>query len=209
MNTTSSELIPTQRSLLSRLRDWNDQASWKAFFDTYWRLIYSVARHSGLTDAEAQDVVQETIIAVAKQMPEFKYDPALGSFKGWLLQLTRWRIQDHFRKKQYQQGGQRLPKEETLRTTLLETQPDATGLSLERKWDEEWARNLMEAALARVKAKVSARAFQIFYQHVCKKTSARLVADRLDVKLAEVYYAKYTVSRLLQKEIKHLENQIL
>ena len=49
---------------------------------------------TGLTDAEAQDVVQETMLSVAKQMPRFKYDPALGSFKGWLLQITRRRIAD-------------------------------------------------------------------------------------------------------------------
>ena len=54
--------IPTRYSLLSRLQDWDDQESWRVFFDTYWRLIYSVAARSGLTESEAQDVVQETII---------------------------------------------------------------------------------------------------------------------------------------------------
>jgi len=68
--------------------------AWKDFFDTYWKLIYGVAIKAGLNDAEAQEVVQETIIAVAKQMEGFKYDPKMGSFKGWLLLQTRWRIAD-------------------------------------------------------------------------------------------------------------------
>jgi len=57
-----------------------------------------VAIKAGLNDAEAQEVVQETIVAVAKQMG-FKYDPKIGSFKGWLLHLTRWRIADKMRKR--------------------------------------------------------------------------------------------------------------
>ena len=58
----------------------------------YWRLIYSAAVKSGLSDAEAQEVVQDTVITVAKKMEEFTYDPAVDSFKGWLLYLTRKRI---------------------------------------------------------------------------------------------------------------------
>ena len=95
----SDELIPTRASLIARLKDWQDQSSWQEFFDTYWKLIYGVARKTGMTDAEAQDVVQETMTSVAKHMPGFEYNPAVGSFKGWLLQMTRWRIIDQARKR--------------------------------------------------------------------------------------------------------------
>ncbi len=77
-------LQPTRHSLLSRLRDWNNQDSWQEFFNTYWKLIYAVARKAGLDDAEAQDAVQDTILCVAKEMADFKYDRAKGTFKGWL-----------------------------------------------------------------------------------------------------------------------------
>ena len=82
------EFIPTRRSLLSRLKNWEDQKSWQEFFDTYSKLIYRMAAKAGLTDAESQDVVQETVVVVAKKIPGFKYDPALGSFKSWLLLIT-------------------------------------------------------------------------------------------------------------------------
>src|SRR6185436_3555024 len=100
MTSRPDEIIPTRASLLSRLRNWDDQQSWQRFFELYWKLIYSVARKAGLSDPEAQDVVQETIISVARHMPSFRYDPELGSFKAWLMQLTRWRIMDELRKKQ-------------------------------------------------------------------------------------------------------------
>src|SRR5213592_2844159 len=93
------ELIPTRASLINRLKNCQDQSSWQEFFDTYWKLIYGVARKAGLTDAEAQDVVQETMASVSKHMPTFKYDPAIGSFKAWLLNMTRWRITDQLRKR--------------------------------------------------------------------------------------------------------------
>src|SRR5438552_5806432 len=93
------ELIPTRASLINRQKNWQDQTSWQEFFDIYWKLIYAVARKAGLTDAEAQDVVQETMASVAKHMPTFQYDPAIGSFKGWLLKKTRWCIIDQLRKR--------------------------------------------------------------------------------------------------------------
>src|SRR3954453_22160611 len=95
-----NELIPTRQSLLDRLKDWQNEESWKVFFDTYWRLIYSAAVKAGLSDAEAQDVVQETVISVLKSMPGFEYNAGKGSFKGWLLRLTNWRIGDQIRKRQ-------------------------------------------------------------------------------------------------------------
>src|SRR5207302_1161743 len=61
-------LVATRRSLVDRLANWDDQKRWQEFFDTYWRLIYSTARKSGLTDAEAQEVVQETVITVEKKI---------------------------------------------------------------------------------------------------------------------------------------------
>ena len=99
--------LPTRRTLLSRLKDWNDQASWREFFNTYWRFIYAVAIQSGLNDTEAQDVVQETVITVAKQMPGFKYDRSEGSFKNWLQKTAHWKIRDHLRKRQRDQRDQR------------------------------------------------------------------------------------------------------
>ena len=96
---SSVEFIPTRASLLGRLKDWEDQQSWQDFFNIYWRLIYSVALKAGLSDGEAQDVVQETLVTVAKKIGQFKSDPALGSFKKWLLLITRRRIADQFEKR--------------------------------------------------------------------------------------------------------------
>src|SRR6266487_4571368 len=131
---SANELIPTRQSLLSRLKDWNDQDSWKVFFDTYWRLIYNAAIKAGLTDAEAQDVVQETVISVSKSMPKFQYHAVGGSFKSWLLNLTAWRIVDQKRQRTVGRG-QRRP-DSTNRTAAEERIPESGASDLEAIWNE-------------------------------------------------------------------------
>src|SRR5437879_13779948 len=139
------EFIPTRRSLLTRLKNLDDQESWKDFFDTYARLIYSVAAKAGLTDAEAQDVVQETLIIVARKMPGFRYDPAIGSFKSWLLLITRRRIEKQLKKRMPVKVGQAsrlsgadetpaLVSDDTKRTSTIERVADPKTLGLDAVW---------------------------------------------------------------------------
>ena len=73
--------LATRASLLGRLKNWDDAESWEEFTQTYSRLIYNVARQAGLTEDEARDVVQETLLGVAKKINEFESSPERGSFK--------------------------------------------------------------------------------------------------------------------------------
>ena len=200
--------IPTRPTLLERIKDWNDHAGWREFFETYRSLIYGVARQTGLNDAEAQDVVQETIVAVAKNISDFHYDPARGSFKSWLLQQTRWRVLGYFRKRHYQVDGQRLPREQPLDNAVLEQRDPSLAIDLEQVWETEWERNLLEVALQNIKTEVTPRQYQLFSLHILQELPARLVADRVGVRLAEVYFAKYRISNLLKREVKRLQKSM-
>src|SRR5258706_15052407 len=154
--------IPTRHSLLARMKDWEDQKSWQDFFNTYWRLIYNVAVQAGLTHVEAEEVVQESVIAVSRKMAEFKNDAAFGSFKSWLLLITRRRIADQFRKRA------RFPKplrsDETTRADPMERIADPAASSLEALWDENWEKNLMDVAMQNVKRQASPKQYLVFYQ---------------------------------------------
>ena len=220
--TRTEASLQTRWSLIGRLKDMDDQQSWQEFFDAYWKLIYSVALKAGLSDAEAQEVVQETVISVAKKMPEFKADPAAGSFKSWLLTLTRWRIVDQARKRQAKanpDGGQECPPnrqtgmsalqhgDDSARTSTVDRIPDP-GLDLEAVWNAEWENNLLVAAAERVKRQVDPEQFQLFDFHVLKQWPAIKVARKLGVNLGQVYFAKYKISKLMKKEIRKLERQM-
>jgi RNA polymerase sigma factor (sigma-70 family) len=197
-------LLATRRSLVDRLANWDDQRRWQDFFDTYWKLIYSAAQKSGLTDAEAQEVVQETVITVAKKIDKLRYDPARGSFKGWLLQITRWRIVDQFRKRDGVQT-QDERSDDDRKTATIERLPDLNVVDLDVLWEREWRENLFHAAIARVKKKIDPKQFQIFDCYVRKEWPAQKVAAQLRVSVGQVYLAGHRVSALIKKEVKTLE----
>jgi RNA polymerase sigma-70 factor (ECF subfamily) len=191
---------------LSRLKDWRDAESWQDFFDTYWRLIYGVARKAGLSDAEAQDIVQETVLSVARKIEGFRYDPKVCSFKTWMLQLTRWRIINQLKRRQREASQTPLPIGDPVdRTNVLERIADPAGYNLEAIWDAEWEKNLLAAALERVKRQVAPEQFQIFDLACLEGWPVRKVTQTLGVSGARVYLAKHRVGRLLKKEMKALE----
>ena len=126
-------MYATRRSLLSRMKNPEDHESWKDFFDTYSRLVYSVAMKAGLTNTEAEEAAQETFIALTRKMPEFKYDPAIGSFKNWLIKTTQFKVRDQFRKRKRQlPAGSAQGERSEKRTATIDRIPDPASLNLER-----------------------------------------------------------------------------
>ncbi len=204
-NTANSDrrLLATRRSLVERLTDWQDQRKWQEFFETYWRLIYGVARKGGLTDAEAQDVVQETVLTVAKNIT--KYEREAGSFKGWLLHITRWRIADQFRKRAPAEKQRHARDDSRRGTATIDRVPD--GFDLDAAWEEEWQRNVLAAALERVKRKVDAKHYQIFDCVVMKQWPVSKVAAELRVSVAQVYLVRHRISGLVKRECMAVEKR--
>ena len=198
----------TRHSLISRLRDWRDRASWQEFVDTYWKLIFTVALKSGLSHSEAEEVVQETVISIARKMPSFEYDPSRCSFKGWLKHVTRLRIIDQLRRRRPEtplgnvDGG-------SSGYGFIEQIPDPRGLAIEDLWEQEWQGNLLDAALQRVKAKSKAAQYQAFYMNMVQHIPAREVARMLGMSLGRVYFAGRSLSRMVREECRRLEQASL
>jgi len=202
------ELIPTRATLIQRLKDWQDQSSWQDFFDTYWKLIYGVAIKGGLTAAEAQDVVQETMISVAKHMPTFEYDPAIGSFKTWLLNMTRWRITDQLRKRGPFAAGQPASEDTATGTRTVDKVADPASRDLDALWDAEWEKNLLDAAMATVKRRLDPQKYQIFDLYVNKGWPPEKVAATFGISVDQVYLAKHRTTELIKEEVKRLESKV-
>jgi len=199
------ELIATRTTLLARLKDWGDDSSWQEFFDIYSQLIRNVALKSGLTRAEAEDVVQETMVAAAKHIPSFKYDRKLGSFRHWLLNMSRWRISDQFRRRK------------KLTTQLLDDLADETGqssalvdektLDIDEFWESEWQKTLIEAAINKVKTSLDAEKYQIFDFLVNKQWSPEKVSKRFGISVNQVYLAKHRITELVKIEVERLKEK--
>ena len=198
--------LPTRRSLLSRLGNLEDNDSWREFFETYWKLIYNAAIKAGLSDAEAQDVVQETVLTVSRNIGRFDYDPDVGSFKGWLLKTTRWKILDQLRRRNHDlqrhvqpdaAGGQ----------DLISQVPDPAGNKLDEMWEREWQLNLLDAAMRRIKRQVRPKHFQVFELSCLKNWPPGKVGAALGINIAQVYLIKHRVSALVEKEVRRLQEK--
>lgn len=200
----TSQFEATRKSLIARLNNWEDQKTWDEFYRTYWKLIYSVGLKAGLRSEEAFDVVQETILSIAKQSKKDLYDPEQGSFKTWLMNMTRWRINDQFRKRKKDTANP-YNESDDRKTTMVENMSDPNGQTLEKMWDSEWRKNLTDAALEQIKGQVSPKQFQIFHCYVIEEWESKKVQEQLNVSVAQVYLAKHRVGALFRKELKRLE----
>jgi len=209
----TDELIPTRWTLIKRLKHWDDHESWREFFDLYWKLIYGVALKSGLTPTEAQEAVQETVISVCKNIAGFQADPARGSFKAWLMKLTRWRIIDQVRKRRpeevarFHKAGSH-DADSSAATSTIGRIPDPSANVLEAIWDGEWERNLLSAALEKLERQVNARHYQIFYLHVIKQYPVEKVAQVAGVEPDQVHLVKHRLGMIFRSAIEELEEKM-
>jgi RNA polymerase sigma factor (sigma-70 family) len=210
MQNPDNQLIRTRTSLIERLKNWQDQASWQAFFDIYAKLIFNFALKSGLTATEADDVVQETLISVAKHMPSFKYDRKIGSFKAWLLSMTRWRITDQYR--------QRLPvchshsnsddNPNSTTAITLDGIADPRNLDMEAYWETEWKKTLFEAAMGKLRRSLDPKHYQVFDLAVNKEWPPSRIAKTYRITVDQVYVRKHRVTQAIKEEVERLQEAI-
>ncbi len=199
----------TRPSLLERLKNREDQQSWEEFNRLYRKLILGFAIKAGLTESEAEEVAQETLIAAAKNLAEFRYDPKVCSFKTWVLNLSKWRVTDQFRKRLPVAPRSPSSDEATARTATIDRFADPGRLPLEEIWDQDWRTTLVEAACARIKPQVDPKEWQMFDLYALKGWSARETAKAAGVSIGRVYLAKHRIGRLLKKEMAHCQSRLL
>lgn len=184
--------VDTRSSLLLRMRDLDDEPSWRAFYEIYGGLLYNVSRKTGYSSEDAEDISQQTLLTVAKKLPSFRYNREKGSFKGWLMRVLRSRMIDHSRK------VRRRVSTVSMEDYSMECQgPD----DFELLWDSEWGERLVRIALGRLKQRVAAKQFQIFDAYMIKEWSMEEVMETLGVSQRQVYMAKYRVGAKFREEL--------
>ena len=97
--------------------------SWSEFYRLYFKLVYSHGRRAGLNHSEAEEVAQDVFHSVAESIATFSPQPTRGSFRRWLLNLTRWRVIDYRRQDDVMapRVRARLPEHENAGTSLIMT----------------------------------------------------------------------------------------
>ena len=144
---------------------------------------------------------------MARDIHKFKRDRALGSFKGWLCNLTRWRIADQFRKRTRARAADNTKTGEDFTRLDVAEIPDPAGDGADAVWEQEWQANLLGAAMEKVKHRVREEHYQMFDLYVIQQWPVTKVARTLGVNVGLVYLAKHRISALLKMEMRRLEEK--
>lgn len=196
--------LRTRSSLLRRVTGL-DADSWEEFYLRYRPMILALALRSGLTPAEADEVVQDVFTRLLGLLPQFDPDKMKGSFRSWLLGQARWRIGDKFRERRHAAPA---ADGEATGTGTSPAEGEPTESELERLWDDEWQRYLLTNALRQVQERVSARHFQIFDLYYQQHWSVPRIALELGVNPVTVYVVTHRLTKQLQREVAKLREEL-
>lgn len=188
----------TRASLLVRLRDGGDAGAWQEFVHLYAPVIYGFARRRGLQDADAADLMQEVLRSVSSAAQRLDYDPARGSFRGWLFTVTRNKVYNFLdsRSRRVQGSGDSRVQQR------LEQHADG---KLSADWEADYQRTLAAQAMERVKDEFQAATWQAFLQTAVQGRTPAEVAGRVGLSVGAIYVAKSRVIARLRQEIERMQ----
>jgi RNA polymerase sigma factor (sigma-70 family) len=191
----------TDEGLLQLVKDWRKDEGWQEFYRRYSPAILAHARRSGLTKEQAEDVVQATMLKVARYLPTFEYDRTVCRFRTWLNQVVNQRIMaiwHELRRGKLSQAAWVYLRE----TVAGVANPGADPLA-----QAESEQRMLEVCLARARAGVRARHWQIFEANALQGLSASEVARRHHTTAANVWVVRHRLVRRLRAEWHALLNE--
>ncbi len=191
------ELSATSTDLLREVRCGDSQA-WQQLAAKYTDAIYRWARRAGLPPADAQDVTQEVLGGVVKNLPRFRHDRAGDTFRGWLRKMTQFKVVDYFRRKKRDPGIAAGGTDHLRRTLRVgEPPPESDPGSRRPSCQQQRVREAMVAVQRRCKP----QNWTIFLRIVVDEASPDALADEFGVNCAQVYNVKSRCLRRLREEL--------
>src|SRR5688572_13300091 len=187
-----TDLPRTRLSLLVRLRDAGDAASWRTFVDVYAPAVFAFARRHGLQPADAADLTQDVCRNVSTALRDARYDPDRGRFRGWLFAVVRNQLKMFRRTQSRHPRGAELP-------------PDVADGTDDEAWDLECRRRLFAWACDRVRPTVAPATWQAFWRTAVDGRSGEAVAAETGLSPAAVYLARSRVLAKLRQAVAEVD----
>jgi RNA polymerase sigma-70 factor (ECF subfamily) len=189
----------TSLSLLRRLQEEPRSADWQQLVDLYSPLIRGWLRRQGLGDVDADDLVQDVLAVLVKELPHFQHANHPGAFRGWLRTITVHRLRGWWRARQGKAQG----TGDSDFTSMLDQLEDPNS-SQSQLWDLEHDRHVMARLLAQVQPEFNATDWTAFRRQVYEGARAAQVAAELNVSVNVVLLAKSRILRRLRQEAQGL-----
>ncbi|MEI8022005.1 MAG: sigma-70 family RNA polymerase sigma factor [Schlesneria sp.] len=186
----------TRSSLLLRLRDARDQHAWSTFLEIYQPLIYRVIRNRRVQDADAREVTQEVLLAVANSIDQWEADPQRGTFRGWLTTITRNLVVNFLIKQSRHPRGS---GDSDFRRGLESLPAPASDESA--LFDVEERRQIFRWAAGRIRPEFREANWQAFWRTAVEGQGAIEVARELGISPGLVYVSRNRIMKRLREKV--------
>lgn len=185
----------TRASLILRLHDPADDLAWAEFLQVYEPMLFRLSSRWGLQEADAREVVQETLLAVSKSIGRFKDDQHRESFRRWLATITRNKLADHLAQRSRHESG----SGDTEVHRWLEQQANEESSASIWDWNEK--RQIFAWAAETVRSQVNDSTWQAFYRTSIQGECVQRVAAELGMREGMIYVARSRVMSRLRKSV--------
>lgn len=196
-------MVPeTRQSLILRLPDREDITAWDEFADIYQPLIYRLAVRQGFQHADAQEVVQEVMVAISRAIDGWQPDPAdgrKGRFRDWLFRIARNLMINYLTRRRYRSLSGGSADLEVLLTAPAEDSEQS------RLFDLEYQRQIFHLAADRVSRKVRPATWQAFWRTAVDGQEISAVAAQLNMTVGAVHIARSRVFARLRQQVQRLD----
>lgn len=193
---------PTRHSLILRLRDREDAQAWQEFADIYEPVIYRVATARGMQHADALELVQRVLMAVARAVDRFQPDQKRAKFRTWLYTITHNEFCRQFASSKKQPAAGNSAIRELVNSLPAKSLPtDQDDFSIEyRRAVFRWAAEI-------VKQQVKPSTWEAFWRTKIDDEPTDVVAADLGLSIGAVYIARSRVMARLEKQAAEYEEQ--
>jgi len=191
----------TRNTLLTRLREADDQEAWREFVEIYEPLIYRSIRSKGLQHADAQELTQEALLAVAEAIGSGDYEHGKGTFRGWLFRIARNMTINFLTRARPAQRG--VGGTDFVR--LLREQPDSSGEEL-RQFDRDHEREVFHWAARRIRGEFQESTWRAFWKTGVEGVAIEEAARELGLSVGAIYAARSRVMARLRRVIERWQS---
>jgi RNA polymerase sigma-70 factor (ECF subfamily) len=188
-------MCETSASLLEHLRGEPDGEAWARLVDLYTPLLRGWLGRHGLQACDVEDLVQDVLAVVVRELPHFRHNRRTGAFRRWLRTILVHRLRDFWRARRSRPrptGGSEL-------LYLLEQLSDPDN-DLSRLWDEEHDQYVIRRLLEQIQSEVAPSTWQAFRRVVVEGRDEETVAAELGLSVNAVFIAKSRVLSRLRRE---------
>lgn len=191
----------TRASLILRLQDAADVAAWDSFESIYGPVVLRVAARQGLQPADAENVVQEVLLRVAKSVNNWLSNSSRGPFRAWLIRIARneaARLLTRPSTRPWGHGGS---------SGVQFGDIIADDFELQSELELEYRRELFLWAAEQVRSSVEEQTWLAFWLTQVEGMSVPEAANRLRVKSGNIYFGRSRVMNRLKLVIQQFEEE--